>query len=101
MILDDDHDQSFLTSFSAVSWKTVNLEVGYLTSDGLAVAVTCDLIETPEIKYPILKYFQLKPIFGYSWNRLFSGKDEEEGNGFGIAESESWFAGLQIASIKF
>jgi len=100
LILDDDLDQAFLTSFTAASWKTINLEVGFLSEDGIAVALSTDLIETPQIKFPILKYLQIKPVVGYSISRLFSG-EQEEGNKWGIADNESWFIGAQLIKLQF
>ncbi len=101
IILDDDHDQAHLTSVTLAKWKTINFDIGFLSEDGLAFAVSTDLIETPQLKYPILKYIQLKPIIGYSFDRLFSGKSDEKGNGIGFVDSERIFAGVQIVSIKF
>jgi hypothetical protein len=95
-----DKDLRYLTSFTVAKWKSMNLDIGYLTEDGLAAAVSCDLVETPEIKYPILKYVQVKPIIGYSVERLFSG-EPEKGNGWGIADKETWFFGATLVKIQF
>jgi hypothetical protein len=73
----------------------------YVTPDGLAVSLSNDLLETPRINLPILQYIQLKPMVYYSVNKLFSGKDDEKGNGFGIAAKEDWGFGLQIVKIQF
>jgi hypothetical protein len=78
----------------------INLDVGFLSEDGLAVALSTDLIETPQIKFPILKYVKVRPVVGWSMNRLFSGSYKDEG-GFQIADSENLFIGLNLVDIKF
>jgi len=99
VVIDDDFDQAHLTSFTVAKWKMLNFDIGYLSTDGLAVAISTDLIETPQIQFPILKYIQLRPIIGFSFDRLFSGGQEDDG--FAIADSERLFIGAQILRINF